>query len=165
MGTEIERKFLLKSDAWRSQSVGKLYRQGYVFKSTDVTVRIRIVETQGYITLKGKAEQYARPEFEYEIPVDDAQVMLELWCHPRIVEKIRYQVPFGNLVWEVDEFQGFNQGLVLAEVELASNSQAFELPDWIGQEVSDQARYYNSSLAVYPYTQWMIEEMGDAPSA
>ena len=159
MGTEIERKFLLKSDAWRSQSVGKLYRQGYVFQSADVTVRIRIAGVQGYITLKGKAEQYARPDFEYEIPVEDAQAMLDLWCQPRVVEKIRYRVPFGGVIWEVDAFQGLNQGLVLAEVELTSNAQAFELPDWIGQEVSDQDRYFNSSLAVYPYTQWMTEEM------
>jgi adenylate cyclase len=154
MGTEIERKFLLKSDAWRSQAEGKLYRQGYVFKSTGVTVRIRIVGTQGYITLKGKVEHFARPEFEYEIPVDDAQTMLDLWCHPRIVEKIRYRISFGNLVWEVDEFQGFNQGLVLAELELDSADRVFELPDWVGQEVSGQERYYNSSLAVYPYSQW-----------
>ena len=159
MGTEIERKFLLKSDAWRSQSVGKLYRQGYVFQSTDVTVRIRIAETQGYITLKGKAEQYVRPEFEYEIPVNDAQAMLDLWCQPRVVEKIRYRVPFRGLTWEVDEFQGSNQGLVLAEVELTSSDQVFEFPDWIGQEVSDQDRYFNASLAVYPYTQWTTEEM------
>jgi adenylate cyclase len=164
MGTEIERKFLLKSDAWRSQSVGKPYRQGYVFKSTDVTVRIRIAGTQGYITLKGKAEQYARPEFEYEIPVDDAQAMLDLWCQPRVVEKIRYRVSFGGLIWEVDEFQGLNQGLILAEVELTSNTQAFEVPDWIGQEVSDQDRYFNSSLAVYPYTQWTTEEMENGSS-
>jgi adenylate cyclase len=165
MGTEIERKFLLKSDAWRSQSVGKLYRQGYVFKSTGVTVRVRAVGNQGYLTLKGKAENYARPEFEYEIPIDDAQAMLDLWCHPRIVEKIRYRVPFGDLVWEVDEFQGFNQGLVVAEVELSSSDQVFALPNWVGQEVSEQDRYYNSSLAVYPYTQWTTEEIGEAPSA
>jgi adenylate cyclase len=165
MGTEIERKFLIKSDAWRSQSVGKLYRQGYVFKSTGVTVRVRVVGNQGYLTLKGKAEHYARPEFEYEIPIDDAQAMLDLWCHPRIVEKIRYRVPCGDLVWEVDEFQGLNQGLVVAEVELSSSDQVFALPDWVGQEVSEQDRYYNSSLAVYPYAQWTTEEIGEAPIA
>jgi adenylate cyclase len=160
MGTEIERKFLVKSDAWRSQSVGKLYRQGYVFKSTGVTVRIRVVETQGYITLKGKSDRYTRPEFEYAIPVDDAQTMLDLWCHPRIVEKIRYRVPFGNLVWEVDEFQGFNQGLVLAEVELDVADRVFDRPDWVGQEVSHQDRYYNSSLAIHPYSLWTNDEIG-----
>jgi adenylate cyclase len=160
MGTEIERKFLLKSDAWRPQAVGKLYRQGYVFQSTDVTVRVRIVGDQGYLTLKGKAEHYARPEFEYEIPVEEAQAMLELWCHPRIVEKIRHRVPFDDLVWEVDEFEGLNQGLVLAEVELSANDQVFALPDWVGQEVSTEERYYNASLAVYPYSLWTSEEMG-----
>jgi adenylate cyclase len=160
MGTEIERKFLVKSDAWRSQSVGKLYRQGYVFKSTGVTVRIRVVETQGYITLKGKSEHYARPEFEYAIPVGDAQSMLDLWCYPRVVEKIRYRVPFGDLVWEVDEFQGLNQGLTLAEVELDVADQVFDRPDWVGQEVSHQDRYYNSSLAIYPYSLWTTDERG-----
>lgn len=158
MGTEIERKFLVKSDAWRFQAVGKLYRQGYVVKSTGVTVRVRIVGTQGYITLKGRAENYVRPEFEYEIPVDDAQEMLNLWCHPRIVEKIRYRIPMGDVVWEVDEFQGFNQGLVVAEVELNSENQGVELPDWVGPEVSKQDRYYNSSLAVHPYSLWTQDE-------
>ncbi len=158
MGTEIERKFLVKSDAWRSLGVGKLYRQGYVFKSTGVTVRVRIAGAQGYLTLKGKAENYVRPEFEYEISVADAQKMLDLWCHPRIVEKIRYRIPWGDLVWEVDEFQGFNQGLVLAEVELSAADQVVDLPDWVGQEVSEQDRYYNSSLALNPYSLWVIEE-------
>ncbi len=158
MGTEIERKFLVKSDAWRSLGVGKPYRQGYVFKSTGVTVRVRIAGTQGYLTLKGKAENYARPEFEYEIPVNDAQEMLELWCHPRIVEKIRYRIPCGDLVWEVDEFQGFNQGLILAEVELSAANQVIDLPDWVGQEVSEQDRYYNSSLALHPYSLWATDE-------
>jgi adenylate cyclase len=159
MGTEIERKFLIKSDAWRSRSVGKLYRQGYVFNSTGVTVRIRIAGAQGYITLKGKVENYARPEFEYEIPLEDAQAMLDLWCYPRIVEKIRYRVPFDDVVWEVDEFQGFNQGLILAEVELNSPDQIFTLPDWVGQEVSQRDQYYNSSLALHPYSLWTQDEI------
>ncbi len=158
MGTEIERKFLVKSDAWRSQRVGKLYRQGYVFKSTGVTVRVRIAGAQGYLTLKGKAENYVRPEFEYEIPVADAKEMLDLWCHPRIVEKTRYRIPWGDLFWEVDEFQGFNQGLVLAEVELSTADQVVNLPDWVGEEVSEQDRYYNSSLALNPYSLWTTED-------
>jgi adenylate cyclase len=158
MGTEIERKFLVKSDAWRSLGSGKPYRQGYVFKSAGVTVRVRIAGAQGYLTLKGKAENYARPEFEYEIPVGDAQEMLELWCHPRIVEKIRYRIPYGDLVWEVDEFQGFNQGLILAEVELSAADQVIDLPDWVGQDVSEQDRYYNSSLALHPYSLWAIDQ-------
>jgi adenylate cyclase len=158
MGTEIERKFLLKSDAWRSQGVGKFYCQGYVTKSTGVTVRVRVVGTQGYITLKGRAENAVRPEFEYEIPVDDAQEMLNLWCHPRIVEKIRYRIPMGDVVWEVDEFQGFNLGLIVAEVELRSAHQVIDLPDWVGQEVSEEDRYYNSNLALYPYSLWTQNE-------
>jgi adenylate cyclase len=161
MGTEIERKFLVKSDAWRSQGVGKRYCQGYVFQSADVTVRVRIAGAQGYLTLKGKAENYIRPEFEYEIPVDDAQEMLDLWCQPRIVEKVRYRILYGDLVWEVDEFEGLNQGLILAEVELSTADQAINLPEWVGQEVSEQDRFYNSSLALHPYSLWTADESDD----
>lgn len=160
MGTEIERKFLVNGDAWRSPSVGQLYRQGYAVQSGDVTVRIRIAGNQGFLTLKGKAENFARPEFEYEIPVSEAQEMLDLWCSPRIVEKIRYRIPAGDLVWEVDEFQGCNQGLILAEVELQSSDQSVALPDWVGVEVSQEQRYYNSSLAIHPYSRWTRDEIG-----
>jgi adenylate cyclase len=160
MGTEIERKFLVKADAWRSPSAGKLYRQGYAVQSGDVTVRVRIVGAQGFLTLKGKAENFARPEFEYEIPVSEAQEMLDLWCRPRIVDKIRYRIPVGDLVWEVDEFQGCNQGLILAEVELQTSDQSIDLPDWVGLEVSEENRYYNSNLAIHPYTRWTRDEIG-----
>ncbi|WP_404786100.1 CYTH domain-containing protein [Altericista sp. CCNU0014] len=160
MGTEIERKFLVKSNVWRSQADGKLYRQGYIVKSADATVRVRVAGARGFLTLKGRAENFARPEFEYEIPLADAQEMLDLWCHPRIVEKIRYCIPVGDLIWEVDEFQGFNRGLVLAEVELDASDRKIDLPDWVGAEVSEQARYYNSNLAIYPYSLWTPEEIG-----
>jgi adenylate cyclase len=160
MGTEIERKFLVKGDAWRSPIPGKRYCQGYVVQPGNVTVRVRIAGDRGFLTLKGKAENFARPEFEYEIPVPEAQEMLDLWCRPRIVDKIRYRIPVGDLVWEVDEFLGFNQGLILAEVELQSSDQCVDLPDWVGLEVSEEHRYYNSSLAIHPYAQWTQDETG-----
>lgn len=160
MGIEIERKFLVKGDAWRPPIPGKRYCQGYVVQPGDVTVRVRIAGDRGFLTLKGKAENFARPEFEYEIPVPEAQEMLDLWCRPRIVEKIRYRIPVGDLVWEVDEFQSFNQGLILAEVELQSSDRCVELPDWVGLEVSEVHRYYNSSLAIHPYSQWTQDETG-----
>jgi CYTH domain-containing protein len=154
MGIEIERKFLVKADTWRVNAVGKHYRQGYLVKGSQVTVRVRIVGEQGFLTIKGKAQNYTRPEYEYPIPLTDAEQMLDLWCYPRVVEKIRYRIPVGDLVWEVDEFLGLNQGLVLAEVELTDPEQSIPLPDWVGPEVSQTAQYYNASLAQYPYKSW-----------
>ncbi|MGB8702316.1 MAG: CYTH domain-containing protein [Thermosynechococcaceae cyanobacterium] len=154
MGIEIERKFLVKSEAWRSQGQGTRYCQGYIAKTTDANVRVRIAGELGFLTLKGKAQHYTRPEFEYPIPVADAREMLALWCHPHVVEKIRYRIPIGGHVWEVDEFLGDNQGLVLAEVELRDPDEAIVFPDWLGVEVSHQSQYYNSSLAYHPYSAW-----------
>ncbi len=154
MGIEIERKFLVKTDAWRLQATGTPYCQGYVAKTTGANVRIRIAGNQGFLTLKGKAQNLTRPEFEYSIPVDDAREMLDLWCRPHVVEKVRYRIPVGEFVWEVDEFTGLNEGLILAEVELDDPNQTVPIPDWVGDEVSDQAQYYNSSLATYPYSAW-----------
>ncbi len=154
MGVEIERKFLVKTDDWRALGSGVLYRQGYIVKAPEATVRVRVVGEQGYLTLKGKQRGLVRPEFEYPIPVADALAMMELWCHPYIVEKMRYRIPLGGLTWEVDEFLGLNQGLILAEVELDDPQQTVPLPDWIGEEVSDQPQYYNSYLARQPYALW-----------
>jgi adenylate cyclase len=158
MGIEIERKFLVKNDNWRVNAVGKHYCQGYLAKESHVTVRVRIVGEQGFLTLKGKAQHFARPEYEYPISVIDAQQMLDLWCYPRVVKKMRYRIPVGDLVWEVDEFLELNQGLVLAEVELTTPDQAITLPEWVGAEVSHKVQYYNSSLAQYPYTSWFQSE-------
>jgi adenylate cyclase len=154
MGIEIERKFLVKTDAWRFRAEGTSYCQGYVAKTSGANVRVRIAGNQGFLTLKGKAKNLARPEFEYPIPMDDAREMLELWCHPFVVEKVRYRIPVGEFIWEVDEFSGLNAGLILAEVELKHPDQVVPLPDWVGEEVSDEARYYNSSLATCPYSEW-----------
>lgn len=154
MGIEIERKFLVVNDAWRSQAVGISYCQGYVAKTEEVTVRVRIIGDKGFVTLKGKTKRYSRPEFEYPIPVDDAREMMRLWC-TYVVEKNRYRIPVGNLVWEVDEFKGPNDGLVIAEVELEHSDQDVPLPPWVGTEVSHQSQYFNSSLARNPYSEWV----------
>jgi CYTH domain-containing protein len=154
MGIEIERKYLIKQDSWRSLAPGVPYVQGYFEQADRVTLRVRIVGTQGYLTLKGRVDHLTRKEFEYPIPVEDAREMLQLWCYPRIVEKRRYRIPYEGFLWEVDEFQGLNEGLLLAEIELNSPDQIFAKPDWIGEEVSGQPQYYNSNLAQHPYSQW-----------
>ena len=154
MGIEIERKYLVKNDQWREGTTGHFYCQGYIVRDPKTTVRIRIAKNKGILTIKGQVQNLARPEFEYEISLEDAQEMLQLWCGEKIIEKYRYRIPIGNLVWEVDEFVGLNQGLILAEVELDNQNQAIALPDWIGTEVSGDVRYYNSYLVKHPYNTW-----------
>lgn len=154
MATEIERKFLLKSDEWRSLASGTVYCQGYITARQGKTVRVRIIGDQGYLTVKGRSSGISRLEFEYEIPVEDAKEMLENLCDRPFIEKIRYKIPFEGFIWEVDEFFGENQGLILAEVELIDENQAVKIPDWIGQEVSGDWRYSNSCLVKYPFTRW-----------
>ncbi|MBE9051747.1 CYTH domain-containing protein [Nostocales cyanobacterium LEGE 11386] len=154
MAKEIERKFLLKEDSWRELAKGSVYRQGYIATQDKVTVRVRIVGEQGYLTIKGPSVKYSRLEFEYPIPVEDAQEMLDTLCRRPFIEKIRYKVEWGGLIWEIDEFDGVNKGLILAEVELTDANQQIELPTWIGQEVSHDPRYYNSNLVTHPFSQW-----------
>ncbi len=155
MAIEIERKFLVKGNTWRSLGTGKVYRQGYIKTQTPgKTVRIRTVGNQGYLTIKGKTEGIARAEFEYLIPFEEAEIILETLCDRPLVEKTRYRIQQGDLVWEVDEFRGENQGLILAEVELTDENQTVELPDWIGEEVTHDLRYYNANLAQHPYQDW-----------
>jgi len=154
MGREIERKFLVKNESWRLFAVGVSCRQGYLSRGEKRTVRIRIIGDKGFITVKGMAKGLVRPEYEYEIPVDDAEAMLNHLCEKPLIEKIRYKIPYGGLIWEVDEFRGENHGLVLAEVELTSEEQAFEKPEWIGKEVTGMAPYLNSNLVVRPFTRW-----------
>ncbi|WP_414577785.1 CYTH domain-containing protein [Anabaena sp. CCY 9402-a] len=153
MAKEIERKFLVKDDSWRQLAEGSLYRQGYI-SSQGATVRIRIVGNQGYLTIKGMTINYSRSEFEYPIPLADAQEMLDTLCVSPLIEKTRYKINLGSLVWEVDDFAGANQGLILAEVELTDEAQQIELPDWIGEEVSGDPKYYNSYLVKHPFCEW-----------
>ncbi|MEM7797503.1 MAG: CYTH domain-containing protein [Cyanobacteria bacterium P01_C01_bin.118] len=154
MAKEIERKFLLRSDTWRSLAQGRYYCQGYIPTQGKQTVRARIIGDQGYLTLKGPAQGLSRSEFEYTIPVADAQAILAELCQPPLIEKHRYRILLGEVVWEVDEFLGENQGLVLAEVELTHVDQVVELPDWLGEEVTGDPRYYNSNLVRYPFKDW-----------
>src|SRR5690606_32751220 len=128
-------------------------RQGYLSRAPGRTVRVRIEDDRAFLTIKGRASGLARPEFEYEIPLADASALLEMADGP-LVEKVRHYVPFGGLVWEVDEFFGDNEGLVVAEVELSCEDQAFEKPDFVGAEVTSDPRYLNSRLAVEPYSTW-----------
>lgn len=154
MGVEIERKFLVKGNRWRELAPGTLYRQGYLANSAERTVRVRIAGNQGYITIKGQTEGIARSEFEYSIPVEDAAQLLDHLCDRPLIEKYRHKIAIDDVIWEVDEFLGENQGLIIAEVELQDANQAIALPDWIGQEVSDDPRYYNASLTKHPFTRW-----------
>jgi len=154
MGHEIEHKFLVRSDTWRQKVPGKLYRQGYLSVAKERTVRVRIAGDKGFITIKGLRTGISRKEFEYEIPLQDAEEMLDSLCEKPLIEKIRYVIMHEGLSWEVDEFKGENEGLILAELEVRSEDQSFSLPDWIGIEVSDDPRYSNSNLVKNPYSKW-----------
>ncbi|MEH2076001.1 MAG: CYTH domain-containing protein [Nostoc sp.] len=154
MAKEIERKYLVRGDSWRGLAEGSVYRQGYIATQDKTTVRIRIVGEKSYLTIKGPSIKYSRLEFEYPIPVKDAQEILETLCERPFIEKVRYKIEFGGLIWEIDEFDGVNKGLILAEVELNDENQQIEVPNWIGQEVSDDSRYFNSNLVKHPFSQW-----------
>lgn len=154
MGKEIERKFLVTGDGWRSGESGTSFRQGYLSSAKERTVRVRADGKKGYLTVKGPSAGASRDEFEYEIPLADAQALLDTLCERPLVEKTRYRVPFGGLTWEIDVFGGENDGLVVAEVELRSETQRFELPPWAAAEVTDDPRYFNSNLARRPFRSW-----------
>jgi adenylate cyclase len=157
MPTEIERKFLVKGDEWRSLGKGTLYRQGYLATKKGCSVRVRLVGDRGYLTIKGLTEGISRAEYEYLIPAEDAREMLDTLCDRALIEKTRYRVEYSGLIWEIDEFVGENQGLIVAEVELKDANQPIDLPNWIGKEVSDDPRYFNVNLVQYPYSQWSEE--------
>lgn len=153
MAVEIERKFLVQGDAWRLGAQGVRYVQGYLNRDKARTVRVRIAGTQGFLTVKGESVGATRAEFEYPIPLADAQALLPL-CEGPLIDKTRYAIAVGATLWEVDEFAADNAGLVLAEVELPSEAAAFERPSWLGMEVTHDARYFNSSLSRHPYGHW-----------
>lgn len=151
---EIERKFLVKDDSWRSSAFGKKFHQGYLNSNKDWTARVRTIDNKGYLTIKGIAKGPVRVEYEYEIPVYDAREMLDRLCEKPLIEKSRYKIEHHVLVWEVDEFHGENQGLIIAELELDFKDQKFEKPEWIGAEVRGDSKYFNSNLIHHPYSQW-----------
>jgi CYTH domain-containing protein len=152
MAKEIERKFLVKEGTWRNEK-GTEYRQGYLNSAKERIVRVRTIDDKGYLTIKGITVGASRTEFEYQIPRQDADQLLDL-CEKPLIEKIRYQVVEGDFVWEIDEFLEENKGLIVAEVELESEDQEFPKPDWVGKEVTGDPRYFNSNLIKNPYTMW-----------
>ena len=154
MGTEIERKFLMKDDAWRSLAKGTKYRQGYLNSTKERVVRVRTIDDKGFLTIKGITTGATRVEYEYEIPNAEATAMLDELCEKPLIEKNRYKIAFSGFTWEVDEFFGENKGLIVAEVELESEDQPFEKPDWIGEEVTGDPKYFNSNLIQNPYLKW-----------
>jgi adenylate cyclase len=152
MAAEIERKFLVAGSIWRTPDAQRI-SQGYLNLDKLRTVRVRIAGTRAYLAVKGITTGASRTEFEYEIPLQDAEQMLGL-CDGPIIEKVRHKIKYEGLTWEVDEFLGENAGLVLAEVELDREDQVFKVPSWATQEVTTDARYYNSNLASNPYSHW-----------
>lgn len=154
MGMEIERKFLLCNNDWKRLAVGIEYIQGYLCSDRQRTVRVRIAGDKGVLTIKGKRKGYSRTEYEYPIPRTDAHHMLNTMCGGNVVEKNRYTIAYKGFLWEIDEFFGLNQGLIVAEIELTSENQVFEIPEWIGNEVTGELKYYNSQLAIHPFSTW-----------
>lgn len=154
MGIEIERKFLVTGDGWRDQvSARTRFSQGYLSRDPARTVRVRIAGEAAFLTIKGATQGATRAEFEYEVPLADAQQLLAL-CDGPVVEKVRHLCPHEGMTWEVDEFLGANAGLVVAEIELVSETQAFAHPAWLGDEVTGDGRYVNANLAVRPFKSW-----------
>lgn len=154
MAIEIERKFLLATEEWRNQiNKQTIIKQGYLNSHPERTTRIRIKGEKGFFTVKGKSNGNSRLEFEYEIPLSDAEVLLQL-CEKPIIEKTRFEIYLDNHTWEIDEFEGENKGLVVAEIELQSEDELFTKPNWLGKEVSDQSKYFNSSLIKNPFSRW-----------
>jgi adenylate cyclase len=152
MATEIERKFLVHGTDWRQGDPVHMC-QGYLSRDKERTVRVRIAGARAYLTIKGSSRGASRAEFEYEIPLRDAEELLTL-CDRPPVEKNRYTLKHVGAVWEVDEFLGANAGLVIAEIELEDETQEFERPGWLSSEVTDDPRYFNASLSAAPYSTW-----------
>lgn len=158
MATEIERKFLVRNSNWRENAgEGKAIRQGYLAGSKKGSVRIRICGEEATLNIKSATLGIRRLEYDYPIPRLDAMEMLELLCNKPPIEKIRYPVAVADHVWEVDVFSGANEGLIVAEIELADEHESFSRPDWIGEEVSHDPRYYNTCLVTRPYREWHDE--------
>lgn len=162
MGTEIERKFLVVSDAWRAGAQPIAIRQGYLYAGPGHVVRVRTFGEQAFLTIKSAGAGMTRLEFEYEIPTADATVLLDALCPRPLIEKTRFAVDVAGTAWVVDVFFGDNAGLVIAEVELASEDQAVVLPPWVGSEVTGDPKYFNAALSERPYSAWSAEERAAA---
>jgi CYTH domain-containing protein len=155
MGVEIERKFLVNHAKWASTEKPQraFYRQGYMITDFNKTIRVRATATKGFLTIKGKTEGATRAEFEYEIPKEEAIQLLDMFAISDLT-KYRYKVLFSGKIWEIDVFLGENEGLIVAEIELASEDEKFDLPDWAAEEVTGEEKYYNSNLSTLPFKQW-----------
>lgn len=155
MATEIEHKFLLCNDTWRAQIQRSTHmRQGYLVSDARSSVRVRIADHQGFLNIKSGTLGIQRQEYEYLIPCADAEELLDTLCAKPLLEKTRHYVPVDQHLWEIDEFAGENTGLIVAELELQAVGEIFTRPSWLGKEVSDDPRYYNSQLAKHPYRSW-----------
>jgi len=155
MGIEIERKFLVTNDSWREAAgPGMPIKQGYLVGGKDASVRVRLQGETANLNIKSATLGVRRQEFEYAIPLADAEILLNTLCHRPIIEKVRYLVPYGNKHWEVDVFEGDNAGLIVAELELQDETEQYESPPWLGEEVSHDPRYYNTCLSQHPYKDW-----------
>lgn len=158
MAKEIERKFLMKNNEWRGLVKPTRYCQAYLNDKNGPTVRIRVQGEKAFLTLKGPTKNGSRLEYEYEVPLEDGMEIIENLATSPVVEKYRYAIPYRGFIWEVDEFLGENSGLIFAEIELTKVDQEFEKPSWIGNEVTDDPRFYNSNLAANPFSQWPDRE-------
>lgn len=154
MAKEIERKYLVRDNSYQLASTPVLYMQGYLSNNPERVVRVRVAGNKGYLTIKGKNDGITRMEFEYEIPAADAEQILHNLCEDTLIEKNRYRYEYKGCIWEIDEFLGNNEGLVIAEVELDSEEKTPPKPEWVGDEVSGNPRYYNSNLSINPYRNW-----------
>lgn len=155
MGLEIERKFLVNHEKWAvaEKPKAEFYRQGYLLTDPNKTIRVRATDTKGFMTIKGKSEGATRAEFEYEIPKEEAIQLLDMFAVSDLT-KYRYKVVFAEKLWEVDVFLGENEGLIVAEIELSSEDESFELPEWAAEEVTGEKKYYNSNLSTLPFSKW-----------
>lgn len=155
MSIEIEHKFLLKNDHWRQHVERSVrYKQGYLSSDQHSSIRVRISDSQAWVNIKSAVIGTQRLEYEYEIPLTDAEDILTLLCHKPLIEKMRHFVRHGQHTWEIDEFGGENAGLIVAEIELAAADEAFERPEWLGEEVTHEIKYYNNQLCLHPYRSW-----------
>ena len=154
MAIEIERKFQVRNESFKLLSTGVIYRQGYLSRDKKRTVRVRVAGELAFITIKGITNGMERLEFEYPIPLEDANEMLETMCLKPLIEKLRYKIMSDGHLWEVDEFIGDNEGLIVAEVELKSADEHVIIPNWVGQEVTGDLKYYNSNLVINPFKNW-----------
>lgn len=156
MAVEIERKFLLANQQWRAQvQLRSKYIQGYLSRCPERTVRVRVVDDCGWLTIKGKSIGAVRSEYEYSIPSADALEMLAQLCEQPVIEKWRHRVTVNGHLWEIDEFLGKNSGLIVAEIELKQEDETFVRPGWLGAEVTDDSRYFNACLVSHPYQEWL----------